>query len=167
VAQFSGGLTNACTLADLKLNRMLNALDEAASRLAIDDQVGSPERFEPTRTNRRPVTEIELATEGIGTVIWATGLRPDHSWIDLPVFDHRGRIRHTGGVVDRAPGVYVLGLNVLRRRRSSYIGGADRDTAELADHLHRHLAATLGAAATEHRLAGKPRVNRRQPAARR
>ena len=72
-------------------------------------------------------------------MIWATGLRPDHQWVDLPVFDHAGRIRHDGGVITGAPGTYVLGLGVLRRRRSSYIGGADGDTAELAEHLHHHL----------------------------
>jgi putative flavoprotein involved in K+ transport len=88
------------------------------------------------------VSETDLAASGIRTVIWATGFRPDHRFVDLPVFDHRGRIRHQGGVVDDAPGVYVLGLNVLRRRRSSFIGGAAGDTAELADHLHGHLDKT-------------------------
>ena len=86
------------------------------------------------------MSELDLAADGIRTVIWATGYRPDHRWVDLPVFDHRGRIRHRGGVV--APGLYVLGLNVLRRRRSSFIGGAAGDTEELADHLHRHLDLT-------------------------
>ena len=74
-------------------------------------------------------------------MIWATGYRADHRWIDLPVFDHRGRIRHDGGVVRDAPGMYVLGLNVLRRRGSSFIGGAARDTAELAAHVHLSLDA--------------------------
>ena len=76
---------------------------------------------------------------GIRTVIWATGYRPDHSWLDLPVFDHKRRIRHDGGVVDGAPGMYVVGLNVLRRRGSSFIGGAEHDSAELSAHLHGHL----------------------------
>ena len=88
------------------------------------------------------MSEIDLAASGIRTVVWATGYRPDHRWIDLPVFDHRGRIRHRGGVVDAAAGLYVLGLNVLRRRRSTYIGGAAGDTAELAEHLHRQLDKT-------------------------
>ena len=142
VAQFSGGLANVCALADLKLDRLLRRLDDTAADMGFDDEVGPPERFEPTSVPRKPVSEVDLAASGIRTVIWATGYRPDHRWVDLPVFDHRGRIRHRGGVVDDAPGIYVLGLNVLRRRRSTYIGGAAGDTAELADHLHRQLDKT-------------------------
>jgi putative flavoprotein involved in K+ transport len=56
------------------------------------------------------------------------------------VFDSAGRLRHDGGVVD-APGVYFLGATFLRRRRSSFIHGADNDTAELSAHLARHLGA--------------------------
>jgi putative flavoprotein involved in K+ transport len=137
VAQFSGGLANVCTLADLKLGRLLARFDEAAA--CLDGDVGSPERLEPTRTPRSPRTDIDLVAAGIRTVVWANGLRPDHRWIDLPVFDHAGRIRHDGGVVIGAPGMYVLALGALRRRRSSYIAGAAQDTAELAEHLHGHL----------------------------
>ena len=146
VAQFSGSLPNTCALADLKMNRLLATLDEWATLAGIDDEVEPPERFEPTRIPDRPQTEIDLERDDIRTVIWATGYRPDHRWIDLPVFDHKGMIRHDGGVVRGAPGMYVLGLNVLRRRGSSFIGGAARDTADLAAHLHLHLDAHAMAA---------------------
>ena len=141
-AQFSGGLVNVCALADLKLDRLLRRLDDTADNLGFGDDVGPPERFEPTCPPQSPMSQLDLAADGIHTVIWATGYRPDHHWVDLPVFDHRARIRHRGGIVDDAPGLYVLGLNVLRRRRSSFIGGAAGDTEELADHLHRHLDLT-------------------------
>jgi hypothetical protein len=49
-------------------------------------------------------------------VLWATGFRPDHSWLHIPVHDHTGHIRHDGGLVTGAPGLYVLGLPVLRTR---------------------------------------------------
>lgn len=140
-ALFSGALTNVCALADLKLGRLLRRLDDAAVALGIDGELGPPERSAPTRAPRHPISELDLAADGIRTVVWATGYRPDHQWVDLPVFDRKGQIRHHGGVVDGVDGVYVLGLNVLRRRRSSYIGGADRDTAELAERVHRHLDA--------------------------
>ena len=48
-AQFSGSLPNTCKLADLKMNRLLATLDEWATLAGIDDEVGDPERFEPTR----------------------------------------------------------------------------------------------------------------------
>ena len=52
----------------------------------------------------------------------------------MPVFDRKGRLRHDGGIVD-APGLYVLGLNFMRRRKSSFIHGAEDDVRELGEHL--------------------------------
>ncbi|MDH5242280.1 MAG: hypothetical protein OEW73_16065, partial [Gammaproteobacteria bacterium] len=72
------------------------------------------------------------------TVIWATGFRPDYSWLDVPVLDRKGRIRHDGGVVD-APGMYVLGLPVLRRRKSSFIHGIEDDVRDITEHLANYL----------------------------
>ncbi|MPZ74115.1 MAG: pyridine nucleotide-disulfide oxidoreductase [Nitriliruptorales bacterium] len=137
VAQFSGSLANLCTLADLKMNRLLTRLDDWATETHLD--VERPYRPEPTSVPSRPILDMDLRKRDVGTVIWATGYRPDHSWLDVPVFDHKGRIRHDGGVVRDAPGMYLLGANVLRRRRSSYIHGAEQDTAELGAHLHRYL----------------------------
>ena len=137
VAQFSGSLANVCRLADLKMNRLLQRFDDWADAEAVSD-LGPPRRFEATVVPSSARLEIDLVADDIGTVVWATGYRPDYSWLDLPVFDHKGRIRHEGGVVD-APGLYVTGLNVLRRRRSSFINGAERDSEELGDHLHSYL----------------------------
>jgi putative flavoprotein involved in K+ transport len=138
VAQFSGSLANTCALADLKVARLLDRLDQWAERTGADADVGPPERFGPTKVPR-PVLEVDLRRAGISTVLLATGFRPDHSWLDLPVFDRHGRIVHDGGAVTGAPGCYVVGLNVLRRRRSSYISGAQQDSTEVVDLLHGHL----------------------------
>jgi putative flavoprotein involved in K+ transport len=143
VARFSGGLANVCALADLKLDRLLRTFDAAASGLGIGSGSGGPARFAPTRVPGAPATEVDLGREGFGAVVWATGCRPDHGWIDLPVFDRSGRIRHDGGAVRDVPGLYVLGLSALRRRRSSYVGGAALDTDELAGQIHQHLDACV------------------------
>jgi len=137
-AQFSGALTNLCAMSDLKLNRLLERIDTWATEHGLDGVAAPPERFEPTRVDERPPLGLDLQREGIRTVVWATGLAPDWSWLDVPVLDHKGRIRHEGGVAD-APGLYVLGLPFLRRRRSTLIDGAAADAGELADHLVRHL----------------------------
>jgi putative flavoprotein involved in K+ transport len=139
VAQFSGSLPNMCALADLKLNRLLDTFDTWA-RTNGDGDADPPHRFEPTRVPPRPSLDIDLRVGDVGTIIWATGFRPDYRWLDVPVLDHRGRIRHDGGVVTDAPGMYLLGANLLRRRRSSYISGIGADTEDLACHL----AAQLG-----------------------
>ena len=140
VAQFSGSLANMCALADLKMNRFLNRADEWAASSGRRDELPPPHRFGPTRVDPRTPLELDLTSGEIATVLWATGFRPDHSWLDIPVRDRKGQIRHDGGVVTEAPGLYVLGLPVLRTRASTYIHGAAADTAALADHLHTFLS---------------------------
>jgi putative flavoprotein involved in K+ transport len=137
-AQFSGGLANTCTLADLKMNRLLDTFDEWAQTTRRVEAI-APHRFEPTRIPSTRMLEIDLRVGDIGTIIWATGCRSDYTWLDVPVLDRQGRIRHDGGIVTESPGMYLLGGSVLRRRRSSYINGAEADTADLSAHLHRHL----------------------------
>jgi putative flavoprotein involved in K+ transport len=72
----------------------------------------------------------------VGSVIWATGFRVDHSWIDVPVFDQNGRALHERGVTD-APGLYFLGLSWQHTRGSALLGWV-KDDAE-------HLASKIGA----------------------
>ena len=58
------------------------------------------------------------------------------------MLDRKGEIRHDGGVVRGRPGLYRIGLNFLRRRKSSFIHGAEDDARELVEHLAGHLAPT-------------------------
>jgi putative flavoprotein involved in K+ transport len=64
-------------------------------------------------------------------VIWATGFRSDHSWIDLPVFDEAGRVVHERGVTE-APGLYFLGLSWQHTRGSALIGWVGEDAEFIA-----------------------------------
>jgi putative flavoprotein involved in K+ transport len=139
IAQFSGALANICALADLKMNRFLNRADQWATAAGLDDDLPPPHRFPPTRVDPRSPLELDLTSGEITTVLWATGFRPDDSWLDLPVRDPGGHIRHNGGVVTDAPGLYLLGMPVLRTRASTYIHGATTDTQALASHLHSFL----------------------------
>lgn len=138
-AQFSGGLANNCALADLKMNRLLANIDAWVCARGLSECYPAPERFAPTEVAAEPRLHLDLRDSGIRTVIWATGYRPDYSWLDVPVCDRKGRIRHEGGIV-AAPGMYVLGLPFMRRRKSSFIDGAGDDAAELATHMTRSLA---------------------------
>jgi putative flavoprotein involved in K+ transport len=143
-AQFSGSLPNQCELADLKMNRLLDRIDEWAAEKGLDGEVEAPRRFEPTRVEVSPLLGVNLAKAGIRTVIWATGFRPDHSWLHVPVFDRKGRIRHEGGVVG-APGLYLMGIPFLRRRKSSLIDGAGDDARDLSAHLAGYLGGRVAA----------------------
>jgi putative flavoprotein involved in K+ transport len=140
-AQFSGSLPNQCALSDLKMNRLLDRIDEWATENGLDETVGPPHRFEPTRFEASPPLGLSLTSGEIRTIIWATGFRPDHSWLDVPVFDRKGRIRHDGGVVE-TPGLYLMGIPFLRRRKSSLIDGAGDDARDLSAHLASFLDET-------------------------
>jgi putative flavoprotein involved in K+ transport len=102
VAQFSGSLTNTCALADLKMNRFLNRADEWATASGLDGELPPPHRFAPTRVDPCSPLELDRSSGEITTVLWATGFRPDHSWLDIPVRDRTGHIRHDGSVVTGA-----------------------------------------------------------------
>ncbi|MGE3538550.1 MAG: flavin-containing monooxygenase [Candidatus Tectimicrobiota bacterium] len=138
-AQCAGSLSNMCTMSDLKMNRLLDSIDAWATSQGLDTAVGPAYRFAPTQIPSAPPSSLDLRRGEFQTILWATGYRPDYSWLDLPVFDHRGRLRHDGGVVE-SPGLYVIGMPVLRCRRSSLIDGAGNDARYLSAHLAAYLA---------------------------
>ncbi len=137
-AQFSGSLRNKCELADLKLGRLLNLIDEWAIESGLGDETPPPHRFEPTVVPAPSILGLDLTNGSIASILWATGFRPDYSWLDVDVLDAKGFVRHDGGVVD-SPGMYIIGMPFLRRRKSSFIDGAREDAQDLAAELASYL----------------------------
>ena len=138
-ALFSGSLANQCALADLKLGRLLETFDDWARERGMDDQLPPPERLPPTEVDAAPPLELDLTRGEIRTILWATGYRPDYSWLKVPVLDRKRRMRHDGGITP-SPGLYVMGLQFLRRRKSAFIDGASDDARDLSAHLVNYLA---------------------------
>ena len=142
-AQLSGSLHNKCNRSDLKMGRLLTTIDEWVTENGLDGEFDPPHRFERTRVERLPPLGLDLASGEIKTVVWATGYRPDYSWLHVPVLDYKGRLRHEGGIITDSPGMYRMGLNFLRRRKSSFIHGAEDDARDLVDHLAAYLSARV------------------------
>jgi putative flavoprotein involved in K+ transport len=142
-ALFSGGLRNVFSLADLKMDRLLSSFDEWARARGRDAEVDVPERFAATRIPASPRLRLDLTSGEIRAIVWATGFRPDYGWLEVPVLDGKGRLRHDGGVLD-SPGLYALGLPVLRRRKSTFIHGIEDDARDVVEHLARYLALRPG-----------------------
>ena len=138
-ALFSGGLRNLFALADLKMDRLLDTFDEWARAQPEDPGIGPFERFEPTRVPKSARIDLDLTSGEIRSIVWATGFHPDYSWLDAPVVDRKGQLRHEGGAVD-APGMFAIGLPVLRRRKSTFIHGAEDDAREVVAQLASFLA---------------------------
>jgi putative flavoprotein involved in K+ transport len=145
-ALFSGGLRNMFSLADLKMERLLDGFDEWARTDGADSEVAAAERFAPTEVPSSARLQLDLRSGEIRAIVWATGFRPDYRWLDVPVLDAKGHLRHDGGAVD-SPGLYALGLPVLRRRKSTFIYGIEDDAREVIDHLGGYLAGDSRASA--------------------
>jgi putative flavoprotein involved in K+ transport len=126
------------------MERLLDTFDEWAKTDGHDAEVGPSERFAPTRVPEATRLQLDLRSGEIRAIVWATGFRPQYGWLDVPVIDAKGQLIHEGGLVD-SPGLYALGLPVLRRRRSTFICGTEDDAREVVEHLAWFLGASSSA----------------------
>jgi putative flavoprotein involved in K+ transport len=128
--------------ADRKMHEQLDRIDEYIGD--HDGDLPDADRPAPIRVPESPA-QLDLHAEGIRTVLWATGYRRGYPWLQVPVLDARGEIKHDGGVTPE-PGLYALGLHFMRRRNSAFLDGVGRDAAELADHIEQRMARRSSAA---------------------
>jgi len=105
-------------------------------------------RFRPRLTGAggRTVQFADGGTLDAGVVIWATGYRPDYSWIDIPDVIHDGQVTHRRGVTE-VSGLYFLGLTWQHTRGSALLGFVNDDAAYLAGRIAAHQRATSAALA--------------------
>jgi putative flavoprotein involved in K+ transport len=140
-ALFSGSLQNHCAMADLKLGRLLDWTDrwlEEHPDHPAASAAGSPSADRP-HVSHQHASRLTTADARPGQIPHrhghlGRGLPPRFSLAASTRIRRKGRLRHDGGIVD-APGLYVLGLNFMRRRKSSFIHGAEDDTRDLSEHL--------------------------------
>jgi putative flavoprotein involved in K+ transport len=132
-ATFAHDLAHHVATADEVMHRFLDAVDEHIDRTGLTAEVWPAYRPAPVVVRPAP-RRLNLAAEGIGTVLLATGFTPDHSWLHLPIHGPDGWIRQYRGVTD-APGVYVVGQRFQHRRDSGFIDGARHDVRAVATHL--------------------------------
>lgn len=130
---FQDDLLETTVAADVKLARVRQRIDAYIRTHGLEREAGPEEPFEPVRLPD-PATVLELRAEGIRTVLWATGFRRRYPWLNVPVLDDRGEIVHDEGITP-SPGLYVMGLQFMRRRNSSFIDGVAQDARDLTSHL--------------------------------
>jgi putative flavoprotein involved in K+ transport len=133
----------------LKLDRV-TAGSRLGKRLAERDQVigGGPRqlakrhgvriRARATMATGRTVTFADGTAAEFDAVVWATGFKANHAWIDVPgIMDEQGRILHQRGVTP-SPGLYMLGLTWQHTRTSALLGWVGSDASYLADQIASH-----------------------------
>ena len=137
-ARFDGGLHAEMRYADEFCDRIVEQFERHIADHAIDAPAPTPAELAggPPEDRRIPdiVREVDLAAEGVGTVVWATGYRYDFSWVEAPVLDPSGYPEAPGGV-SACPGLCFVGLNWMTWRKSGILYGVGDDARNVAEHL--------------------------------
>ena len=135
-AWFADDLATTVADAEIRLRRLLDRMDDRASQLGV---AAPPEHIAAVEPPVGP-TSLDLGPGGVDAVVWATGFRRAYPWLQVPVLDAAGDIRHQRGTTP-IPGLYVAGMRFQSGRRSTFIDGARLDAPVIADAIERHAAA--------------------------
>lgn len=129
-ATFANDLTNSIAWQDERSNNLINRFRQLAAKRGIPIEAIEPEPF-----NANAPEQLNLSD--LGTVIFATGFRPDYaSWIQIPgAFDQDGFPLHQEGASTTALGLYFLGTHFLRKRKSSLLLGVGEDATIIAQNI--------------------------------
>ena len=136
-AAFSGDLEQTTATSHVRMLRILDRIDDFIESHGTEEPAADPALRTPLVAAGDPLT-LDLRRERIRSVVWATGYSRHYPWLKAPVLDGRGEIIQRGGVT-ASPGLYVLGLIFLRRRRSHFIDGCGLDADDLAPMVKAHL----------------------------
>ena len=119
ILQIAGDLAQNIAGGDANYLSVLDAADAYAVAQGLDlPEEPLARRIEPDPASlTTPLRQLNLASEGITAIIWATGYELDFGWLKVPTFDAKGRPAHERGV-SQVPGLYFLGLPWLSRRAS-------------------------------------------------
>ncbi|HEU4514851.1 MAG TPA: NAD(P)/FAD-dependent oxidoreductase [Nocardioidaceae bacterium] len=133
VAKFRDDLAARVAESDHRMHTFLDAVDSHIAATGLEPEVWDPLRPRPYRPGSTP-SRLDLRAEGITTVLLATGYRPHHPWLHVPVTAPDGTIHQHRGITP-APGLYVVGQRFQHRRDSGFIDGARHDATTVVDHI--------------------------------
>jgi putative flavoprotein involved in K+ transport len=124
--------------ADSRIGRRMRARGELIIGTSRKKLAAAGVRFRGrvTAIDGSTVTLADDTTVAPRTVIWATGYRPDYSWLTIDGVVTDGHVAQHGGVTD-VSGLYFLGLSWQRSRGSGLLGFVAADAAHIADHIAR------------------------------
>jgi putative flavoprotein involved in K+ transport len=136
---------------DTRLGKRAKSLDTlvGSSVRELKRHYGVTLRPRVVAASGRTITFSDGSEQEFEAVIWATGYRPYHSWIDLPVLDSDGDLRHRRGVADVA-GLYFLGLSWQHTRGSALLGWVKDDAEFIANKIDATAPAQVAAASGRH-----------------
>ncbi len=122
-------LTRSLDAADAVYTSIRGDIDRYIEREGIDAPTEDP--YEPPWSPPEDPTSLDLAVEGITSIVWAIGYRPDYRWLRVGVFDGTGRPTHTRGVTS-VPGLFFVGLPWMHTWGSGRFLGVAADAEHVA-----------------------------------
>lgn len=136
VLSFADDLRANIAAGDANYLEVLDMADAYVERTGLDlpEEPSARDMYPDPDSLTNPVRALNLAEEGISTIIWATGFRQDFNWLKVDAFDDKGAPIHNRGV-SVEPDVYFLGLPWQSRRGSSFLWGVWHDAKHVADQI--------------------------------
>ncbi|MDT7760739.1 MAG: putative flavoprotein involved in transport [Mycobacterium sp.] len=128
--RFAPTLTAALDYADSVYNSICSDIDRYIGRERVAAPRGA--RYEPVWAPDTDPTTLDLAADGVTSIIWAIGYRPDYRWIEASAFDGGGRPMQNRGVTN-VPGLSFVGLPWMHTWGSGRFLGIDRDARHIAE----------------------------------
>lgn len=141
VLRLGQDLREAIAFADDKARAFKSAVDSYIDREGIAAVAPAPDPGEPPLPSferDEELATLDLHRAGVSTVIWCTGFTTDWRWVKADVFDERGLPKHRGGVTGQ-PGLYILGLPWLSKRKSGILYGVGEDAERIVRHIEQYL----------------------------
>jgi putative flavoprotein involved in K+ transport len=131
---FADDLENTLTQGDEWFVSLKKRMDDYAKANGLSHESPPDETAPEPPPWSQPITELELKSAGIASVVWCSGFHYDFSWVKLPVLNDAGEPIHQRGVTPRA-GLYFLGLRRTHALSSALLAGVGNDAAFIADHI--------------------------------
>ncbi|MCW2866849.1 MAG: family flavin-dependent oxidoreductase [Marmoricola sp.] len=136
-------VAKALDAADAVYNSICRDIDRWIESQGIQAPSGSA--YVPVWEPGSEPTSLDLVAEGVTSIVWAIGYRPDYRWVGAGVFDGAGRPVHTRGATS-SPGLYFLGIPWLHTWGSGRFLGIAEDAEHLAGLVRDDLTRAAGAA---------------------
>ena len=134
---FEGSVTENIAFADQVATRLTDIADRFIAQHAIEAPAAEAD-LGAGPLEHTAIPELDLAAAGVNTVIWCTGFTADLSWVRLPILDEAGRPR-SNRCRAPVPGMWLIGVPWLTRRRSGILYGLPDDADEVVQGISRHL----------------------------
>ncbi|MET0456570.1 MAG: MSMEG_0569 family flavin-dependent oxidoreductase [Mycobacterium sp.] len=131
---FEPSLRAALDKADSTYNSICSDIDAHIERHGLEGSVAPASRYMPVWEPDTEITELDLAAEGITSIVWAIGYRPDYRWIEASAFDGGGRPMQNRGVTS-VEGLSFVGLPWMHTWGSGRFLGIDRDARHIAEKI--------------------------------